>query len=414
MTGLPAMWTRGRRWSREHPGAAAIGEVTLLLATGITSLLLRMRADELAGLAHAIPYWLAVAWTVVLVVPFGARRRFPLATLFVVGVVFAGYRVWLVPEYTVSAVVIFLVVVFAGRDGGPRRDAARGAVLAFLGLVLAWSLAIQEVPEEYARIFRWNLVFTVAYNIFFFLAAWLLGDALRRRHDRERDLEERTAQLEVERELNARRAVVDERLRIARELHDVIAHHVSVMGVQAGAARRTLVRDPDRAATALTTVESSSRQAVDELRRLVGLLRSGEDESLEPVPGVDRLERLIEDTRATGLDVRWRVDGEPVPLADSVGLSVYRVAQEALTNTIKHARARRVEVVVHYRADAVEIEVVDDGVGIAPPGTNGSGHGLAGMRERVALHSGRLETGPQPAGGYRVHATFPARGRAGS
>lgn len=397
-----------RAWIRAHPGAVTVIETVALLATGLLSLLVQMRTDDVLDEAGTIPGWLAVSWMVALLVPYVVRRRFPLAAMVAIGVVFTGFRLWMVPEYVVSGIVMFLVIVFAGRDGGARRGVARAGIVSLIGVMFVITVITQELPEEYRPLFRWSLVSSVVYNAFFVAAAWLLGDALHRRRERERELWERTTQLEAERELNARRAVVDERLRIARELHDVVAHHVSVMGVQAGAARRMIDRDPQRAVTALATVEGSSRQAVDELRRLVGLLREQDGVSLEPAPGLDRVERLLDETRLTGIDVGWQVEGEAVPIPDSVGLSIYRVVQEALTNTLKHAHATRVDVTMRYAAEAVEVEVADNGVGIAPPGTAGSGHGLVGMRERVALHDGALDARPDRRGGFCVRARFPA------
>jgi signal transduction histidine kinase len=410
---LMALVAGWRNWVTGHPWAASVGDASVAMGAGIGSVLVTMRVNELSATPEAMPRWVAILWTVALHLPLAFRRRFPLATLSVVAVVLAGYRWWLVPEYTVSAIAMFVVFAGAGRDGAARRTGTRVAVVVLMAIVLVASFFAREYPEEFRSLFGWDLAFNLLYNSFFFGAAWLLGDALRRRAERERELEERTRQLQAERELNATRAVTEERLRIARELHDVVAHHVSVMGVQAGAARRVLGRDPGRAVDALTTVEHSSRQAVDELRRLVGFLRDEEIGGREPVPGLDRLERLVEDTRATGLDVSFRINGERADVPDSVALSVYRIVQEALTNTIKHAHARRAHVRIRFGRRFVDVIVLDDGVGIAPGPANGdgtgdgTGHGLAGMRERVALHDGRLEARPSRRGGFLVTARFP-------
>lgn len=415
----PGTWRRRIsdvvQWFRARPLVAAAVEFVILGSVALVALWLQMRVDEIGGQPNAIPFGVAVAWTVLLVVSFALRRRWPLGSLVAVGVVFAGYRLWLVPEYMVSAIVIFLALMTAGERGGPRRTPVRAAVCTLILVVYVVGIFTEEFPEEFQPVFRWNLVLSIGYNVWYFAAAWMLGDLLRRRQVREEQLEERTVQLEKEREENARRAVLDERLRIARELHDVVAHHVSVMGVQAGAARRVLVREPERATTALATVEASSRQAVDELRRLVGFLRDDEIDvhDLAPTPGLERLDTLVADTRASaGIEVTVAADGSLRDLPASVSRSAYRVVQEALTNTIKHAHARHVEVTVRHDGAQLIVEVRDDGVGIAAPphrngGANGSGHGLRGMRERVALHEGELTTGRHPDGGYRVLARFP-------
>ena len=255
----------------------------------------------------------------------------------------------------------------------------------------------------------------------FFTAAWLLGDAARERREREELLAQRNRELEAERAENARRAVLDERVRIARELHDVVAHSVSVMGIQAGAARSVLGRDPDAAATALQSIEQTSRAAVVELQRLLGFLRQEERDRLEggddrtPQPGVDQLGPLVAQASAAGVRTDLTADGTPRDLPSGLAVSVYRIIQEALTNTLRHADARQAEVLLRYRDDALEVEVLDDGRGPdAPgrprgdaPGRAGGGHGLLGMRERVALHDGRLETGSRTGGGYRVWAQLP-------
>jgi signal transduction histidine kinase len=201
-------------------------------------------------------------------------------------------------------------------------------------------------------------------------------------------------------------------VRIARDLHDVVAHHVSVMGVQAGAARRALDKDADLASTALQTVEQTARTAIGELRGLLGVLRAEESEQKEDTtsPGLDRLPELVSSARSAGLEVRHGVYGEPRPVPDGVAVSAYRVVQEALTNVVKHAGARTAEVRVRYLESTLEVEVTDDGRG-ATDLPDGNGFGLAGMRERVAVHGGELEAGPRRNVGYRVRASLPVGSR---
>jgi signal transduction histidine kinase len=207
--------------------------------------------------------------------------------------------------------------------------------------------------------------------------------------------------------------VAEERGRIARELHDVVAHSVSVMVVQAQAGPR-LLGEPEQARGAFRSIEASGREALVELRRLLGILRTGDEHlAIGPQPGLGSLQSLVEQMREAGLPVELRVEGEPLQLPPGVDLSAYRIVQEALTNTLKHAGQAEAEVVVRYGASELELEVVDNGSGGAAS-VNGPGHGLIGMRERVALYGGELVTGTRNSGGYAVRARLPlTRGAAG-
>ncbi|MFC4060471.1 sensor histidine kinase [Planomonospora corallina] len=235
------------------------------------------------------------------------------------------------------------------------------------------------------------------------------GVAVRRYRRLALRAQELAVQAEERGELLAREAVAEERFRIARELHDVVAHSVSVMVMQAGATR--LMLDPGQTAQreALNVVEETGREAVEELRRMVGLLRTGpESEGLAPQPGLARLDDLVTQMRAAGLDVTLTVEGTPAPLPAGLDLSAYRIVQEALTNTLRHAGPTRSRVTIAYRPRALCLDIVDEGPrdGHAHIG-GGTGHGLVGMRERVALFHGTLSTGPLPAGGYGVRASIP-------
>jgi signal transduction histidine kinase len=203
--------------------------------------------------------------------------------------------------------------------------------------------------------------------------------------------------------------VLDERVRIARELHDVVAHHVSVMGVQAGAARRVLDRRPDQAAEVLSSIETSSRRAVVELHRLLGFLRrDGQADELAPQPDLGRLRELVGEAGHGALAIELVVEGEPRELPATLEVSAYRVIQEALTNARKHSGGTTATVRVDYRPAELAVEVLDDGGnGTMPRLENVGGHGLIGMRERVSLHGGHLRAGPRPGGGFAVQATFP-------
>ena len=223
-----------------------------------------------------------------------------------------------------------------------------------------------------------------------------------------RDRERRADMAERERDLAAREAVVEERARIARELHDAIAHNVSMMVVQAGAERRVLGEERSSTREVLETVEQIGRGALTEMRRLVGMLRSGGEGPLTPQPGLADLERLVGQVREAGLPVDLQIEGERRELPVGLDLSAYRIVQEALTNALKHAGQARATVNVRYHDDSLELEVVDDGAGATTHVASG-GHGLVGMRERVALYGGRFEAGRRASGGFTVRVLLPIR-----
>ncbi len=232
----------------------------------------------------------------------------------------------------------------------------------------------------------------------FFGGPWVAGRAIRHRRLREQRLEREKADAEA--------AVVEERARIARELHDVVAHSISVMVLQARGGRRVVEADPDDAREAFGVIERTGHQALEEMRRLLGMLRASDEKlALAPQPSLKQLGSLAERVRAAGLPVEVAVEGKPVELPPGVDLSAYRIVQEALTNALKHAGPARARVVVRYGEDEVELEVSDDGAGTGDGG--GSGHGLIGMRERVSVYGGELYAGRQPGGGYGLRARLP-------
>ena len=223
-----------------------------------------------------------------------------------------------------------------------------------------------------------------------------------------RDYDRRARIAERERDLAAREAVVEERARIARELHDAIAHNVSMMVVQAGAERSTLPGGRESTREVLQTIEHIGRGALTEMRRLVGMLRTDGDDPLAPQPGLRDLETLVTQVREAGLPVDLRVEGERRDLPAGIELSAYRIVQEALTNALKHAGEARALVHVRFGADSLELEIADDGAGGGAPALRG-GHGLVGMRERVALYGGRFDAGLRPSGGFAVRVLLPIR-----
>lgn len=243
------------------------------------------------------------------------------------------------------------------------------------------------------------------------VAAYALGNSVRIGRAREAKLATRTAQLAAERETNARRAVLEERVRVARELHDIIAHHVSLMGIQAAAARRVLMARPEQATKALASIEGISRQAIRELQQMLGFLRQDDDtDALAPPPSLRRLDELVTQMSDAKLAVEVHLEGDQQPLPASLDLSAYRIVQEALTNTLKHAKATTASVILRYRDTVFEVEVLDNGVQTDAAASVGNGrrrHGLIGMRERVVLHGGQFDAGPRSEGGFGVRASFP-------
>ena len=340
------------------------------------------------------PVWLVVPLLALAVLPLAARRYRPIAVLAIT--LAAAVALDLVAgTFQMQGAVVALYTVAAHCE-------RRTAVAA--GLATAGAVAVTFAGQPVA-----DAVLQVVATYAIFAAAWTLGDNLRPRRAYLRALEERADRLERERLENVRRATADEQARIARELHDVIAHSVSVMVVQAAAAGDVFDSNPARAREALGSIEATGREALAELRRLLGQVRSDHgapDGAFAPQPGLRALDALVEQVRRAGIDADLHVEGRPVDLPAGIDLAAYRVAQEGVTNARKHAAASRVAVTVRYRNDRVEVEVVDDGVGHAGD-DDGLGHGIIGMRERASLYGGELSAEPQPGGGFRVFASLP-------
>lgn len=327
------------------------------------------------------------------------RRRAPVPTAVALIVLMCVQAViW--PQSVPYSFGTFLAVMLAtgvlGAHIDTRRGLLAGAALVIGAIVLVVTL---DASGDWT-----NLLSTIPAAGF----AWLVGYAYRANADRTNELRERAERLERERDAEARAAVAEERARIAREMHDVVAHSLSVMVVQAEAAEAMLDVDPERARRPLSAVQDTGRSALGELRRMLGVLRERDEAGapLAPQPGLDGLDELVESIRAAGLLVSVRIDGEPRPLPPGVDLSAYRIVQEGLTNALKHAGPARAEVLVRYGDRELELRISDDGRG-HDPSSNGGGHGLVGMRERVALYGGELEAGPRHGGGYRLRARLP-------
>jgi signal transduction histidine kinase len=342
------------------------------------------------------------AAAVLLVLPLAWRRRAPLAVLGVMLGWFAFILFALVTKNAGSPLtaVIALGVAFytvGAHAAGRRSLIGFAAGLAGLIAIDAGSGGAFQQSGG-ARPGVW-LLMTIA---------WLAGRELRRRRIEMLTLRARAVELEHEREERLRVAAAEERARIARELHDVVAHSVSVMVVQSQAAQRVLEDDVDATRDVLLSIETTGRQALTELRRLLGLLREFDGgPSLEPQPSLQYLDELLSQIRDAGLAVDLTVEGTPTALPQGVDLSAYRIVQEGLTNTLKHAGADRASVLVRYAPSELQIEISDDGCGAPQPGGNGDGHGLVGMRERVALYGGELRAGRADHGGYVVRARLP-------
>jgi signal transduction histidine kinase len=367
--------------------------------------------DQLVGVSLAVAT-LYAAWSngirldaisvpllVLQTLPVAFRRRSPMLVLYVTGLSITAYSLL---GYTESANALGVFLAFytvAAQE--PRRRAIVAAVVTAAGIFVSFAAyASYHLNGQTAQ----NLTTTY----FSFGLAWLIGDNLRVRRAYTKELESRAVELEREREERAVRAVVEERARIARELHDVVAHYVSVMVVQAAGARRVAEKDPATASLALEAVESAGRTALAEMRRMLEVLRT-DDPGTGPQPGLGDLDRLIGQVRNVGLPVSLKIEGDSCCLPAAMDLAAYRIIQEALTNTVKHGGKASASVTVRYLPDTLEIEVVDDGRGAAAPliASSEGGHGLIGMHERVALFGGRLQAGPVLTGGYRVFVTLP-------
>lgn len=377
------------RWLREHPRAA-----DLLLAVIITSIAVTMHWTEAHDVSDgAQPSWWGTILVVAASLPIALRRVAPIPVA--LGIVL----VQVVSEAAGvqgSGWVGLMVAVYslgAHTSGRPRTTAAVAIVLMLSALLISGLLVDQIGPGS---VIGSGITLTTAF---------VLGDNLQRRRQAIADLAERAERAERERDLLAREKVTEERTRIARELHDVVAHSVSVMIIQAGAARRTLHADPDAAVAALSTIEGSGREAMAELRRVLGVLRHADQADLAPQPSIDSLRDLVADDH--DLPIRLEVADDLGVLPPSVELTGYRVVQEALTNVRRHAgTVTKVDVRLCRVDDRLVIEVNDDGRGAAAD-AGPEGFGLIGMRERIGTVGGTLDVGPHRGGGWRVRAELP-------
>jgi signal transduction histidine kinase len=342
----------------------------------------------------------ALAWAV------SARRRWPLAAVFVITALMsvriltgAGDNLQGIAGVSISVVLLFYGL---GAFAPPRRS--------------VWMLALAVVITTINSLTKpgggVSAVFPM--EVFGILLPYALGRAMLERGARERESRAAAEELDAARESSARDAADRERARIARELHDVIAHSVSVMVIHAGGARLVMDDAPERAEQSLRSVERAGREALAEMRRLLGILGDGDPRALAPQPGLADIASLLARAQTSGLSADLHVVGDPVPVSPALDLCAYRVVQEALTNAIKHAAPARASVNVRWQPAVLELEVSDDGSGhsTANVAAAGGGHGIVGMRERVSLHSGTLEAGVHRGGGFTARARLPLGERA--
>ncbi|WP_022887164.1 sensor histidine kinase [Glaciibacter superstes] len=424
----------GDGWRRPSPTPAGYRAdiwiaLALAVGTAISAFLTRT-----AGLFDDAPVWLTALWVVCIALPLAVRRRWPEAVAVIVAVVFVVGATLGAMDTLFSNICLYLAIYTVGAWSRRRLRARWVRIIIIVGMFiwLFWSLLttanqVNVLPDlsregAFSPYAAYGML-QVFINLIYFGAAYLFGESGWQSARRKAALEARTRELEVERERSAAQAVALERVRIARELHDVVAHHVSVMGVQAGAARRILDRDPIAARQSLGQIEQSARSAVEELHTMLGALRS-DDQPTDAAPasegsstrGVAQLTELAEESRSAGIPVTLSIIGQPRDVPGTIALSIYRIAQEALTNTRKHAGpGATADLRLRYESDAAELEITDDGVGpragstahVAQGISSGVGLGHQGMRERVAAVGGEIHIGARPRGGYLVRARFP-------
>ncbi|MGC4942107.1 sensor histidine kinase [Kribbella sp. DT2] len=374
------------------------------------------------GIGGVEPYVLSAAGALALCF----RRRWPIPVLAIVSVLFVvtGERATFAFTSNIVTQATAFMAIYAAVAWARNRRLMKVSVAVVFVAMFGWltlgfvrALRTDEFKGANDTLlgpYVSGVVITLAINVLYFFGAYFWGrtswGVARQRHE----LEQQASELATQQQANARRAVIDERLRISRELHDVVAHHISSIGVQAGGARRVMDKNPDAAKNALSVIENSSRTAVNEMRQLLGMLRAADPElddelgvpaGKAPQAGADRLPALVVEASGEGLEVGFHQIGQPAKVPETISVSVYRIAQEALTNVRRHSTARTAHVTLRYLEDAIEVEVIDDGRPKHAPVGSRLGH--VGIRERVALLGGESEIGPRPVGGFRVRARIP-------
>jgi signal transduction histidine kinase len=388
------VYGRAVRWLRSEVAAVSAADRLLVLGLVVCGEL----EVWLLGAGGASRGFTAAA-VLLMTLPLAVRRRRPLLAL---GAALAGFTaIYATTDISSDddAFVPWIVMLVAAYSAGALTQG--GAAMAGAPCALAFPLVLAVTDPE-----GFSLSGLLFYSSIV-LPPYLAGVAIARRRRRETALERHAAALDADREQATAAAVAGERARIARELHDVVAHGVSTIVVQAQGGGRMVRVEPGEAEAAFAAIERTGQQALTEMRRLLGMLRAADEgAALAPQPGVERLGQLIEGVREAGLPVDLQVRGAVTALPPGVDVSAYRIVQEALTNTIKHAGAAHARVQLRYEPGAIELEIRDNGAGNEPRDQNG-GHGLIGMRERVSIYGGRLEAGSPSSGGYRIWARLP-------
>ncbi len=351
---------------------------------------------------------LAATMVSLLIIPLAWRRIFPTAVLLIITIATVAIVVLNVPEMGFVSITSIITIFSAAAYGGRRRNLACAICIAAILGSIAYKLMFSgtvAIPINRILFSATNFLL----NLMIFLPIWWFGNTLRKSREQTSQLRDSTEQLVRERGENARRAVVDERVRIARELHDVLAHHVSIMGIQAGAARQVLKQYPEKALNSLSLIETSSRQAVAELYRLLDLLRDEKQvETFTSQPGLQQLKKLVGDMQTSGLQVQIEIEGEKREISDVVDLSAYRIVEEALTNILKHAGTTQATINMNFQNSMLLLDITDNGHGIVNDSKIASGgKGLIGMRERVNLLKGEFWAGNGPNGGFLVKVKLP-------
>jgi signal transduction histidine kinase len=371
----------------------ALVDAGLGVVYAVSAILITLGIDPQAG-SHQLD-----AFGMVLIATGGValalRRRWPLPVLAWMGLISVVY---ISRDYVGGPAFIgVFVAVYTAAASVEVRPAAL-ATVGTMGAV-SMSAAITHSSEapgfEHLLYLSWSIV------------AFMVGLAARNRRAHLASLEERARYLEETREEEARRRVAEERVRIARDLHDVVAHNIAAINLRAGAAAHVNATQPEKAAEALLAIKAASKQTLDDLRSTLRVLRDGDDAPLAPTPGLADLDELVGTVAGSGVPVEVDVHGEHRPVPAAVDVAAYRIVQESLTNVMRHAGPALVTVVVDYRPDALALEVRDDGRGAATNGAGEGGHGIEGMKERAAALGGSVEAGPRPGGGYHVRATLP-------
>jgi signal transduction histidine kinase len=365
--------------------------VAALIAIATVDLATNSKAEGPLGISLAIMIGVALS--------FLWRRSRPFVTVLCTLGGLLVMAIWLTPPPDMFTAV--LVLVTAGYAAGRHTTERESRFALALGITVIVVLSIIFDPND--------IFFPVT---FFWIIPWLAGRTIRHQTMLARELAEKAERAQHAREEDERRAIAIERSRIARELHDVLAHNLSVMVVQAAAGRRVLERQPERAIEAAELIERTGREALVELRHLFGPVRRGEGEDLSGPPSVARVDELARRAREAGLRVELRVSGDPVALPAGIDLTAYRIVQEALTNTLKHAGKARATVTVSYEPNELVLSIEDDGVGLRDGyelSEAGGGHGIVGMRERAALYGGLVQAGRGRGGGFAVRARLPTR-----